>query len=120
MIPRHLVTLSVVFDISPFLISLSLSLGVPEGSVDHLISSPSGVETPPPPQQQLLMDDSQQAVSEAEAQEIISTIAEMKAMAIDINKEQDRQKETIEHLTDRVDRADMRLGGATWRTKQLL
>lgn len=60
-----------------------------------------------------------QIVSDSEVQELDKVLGNLKAMAIDIAAEQDQQIESIDTLTNKVDRANIRLEVYQERMKKL-
>ena len=60
------------------------------------------------------------SMSQAEIDELTNMMSRMKNMAIDCRREQDRQFERIDSLTNTVDHANIRLKDDTFRINKLL
>ena len=65
------------------------------------------------------MEPSSKRVTEAEAAEMSQLLSDMRAVALGIQTEQDRQTTQLEYLSDSVDKANERVKKDTRRVKKL-
>ncbi len=63
--------------------------------------------------------EDKRVMTNSEVQELSGIISQMKATAIDVGLEEERQLEVIDRLSDTVDRANMRLKHTTEKVKRL-
>ena len=69
---------------------------------------------------QVEMSVEQSAVTEQEAEQLCDMVGRMKAMALDVGEEQEKQNSTIDTLSSVVERATCRLKGVSRRLNKLL